>query len=135
MLDAGAATPGLYGYYVPPMVLTKADDAANLCLRIYIMAGVGPAYGVNPLHGFGIQKVELTNSAADCTSVNPTGEVVEAFCGSGTFTSILSCPPGCPPLAYGAGLDATFEFPPTFPWVPATDTFDAVVSQGFDCPC
>jgi len=45
----------------------KVEGAANLCLRVYIHTG-GSAYGVAPINGYGIQKVEITSATADCTS-------------------------------------------------------------------
>jgi len=137
-LDAGAATSGQYaGSGHQEVELWKVEAASGLCLRVFLIAGGGPAYGVDPIDGYGIERVELTNAVADCGSEGPpTGQAVEASCGMGAFTGVTSCGPGCAPGGiYGFGLDATFEFPPMYPWVPTTDTYNASVTWIYDCGC
>jgi hypothetical protein len=48
------------------------------------------------------------------------------MCGRGSLTAQ---PCGDPDTAFWFELYATFEFPQAFPWVPASDDFDANADQ------
>jgi len=109
---------GATGYW-----FLKRDDANDRCMLLYVHADCFPHYGLSPSDGYDIQKVILTNSAADCqynidSSPVPKGQTVEASCGGGAAE--FGATEGYLNYNY---IKAYFEFPPTYPWVPANDTF------------
>ncbi len=121
--------PGMYTFEAYDLTnnyywFMKRDEANNRCMILHVVWGAGPAYGLAPSSGYAVQKVILSNSAADCayTGDSPPqvikGQTVEAACGSGNFSLVPS-----PGVICGQDVDATFEFPPTYNWVPATDTY------------
>jgi len=111
----------------------KRDDTNNRCMLLYVHYASAPTYGVKLSDGYGIQKVILTNSAADCQynidfSPVPKGQTVEASCGGGTAD--LGDTEGYLDYNY---IKVFFEFPPTYPWVPASDTY--CLSDYVDAAC
>lgn len=103
--------------------LLKRDDANDRCMLIHVEPNCTSRYGVKSSDCYDIGKVILSNSAADCQynidfSPVPKGQTVEASCGGGTadFCDVEGY------LAFNH-IKLHFEFPPTYPWVPASDTY------------
>ncbi len=127
--------PGMYGWQDDGdgngYWFFKRDDTNDRCMLLYVQVGCSPAYGLKPSDCDDIEKVILTNSAADCQynidhSPVPHGQRVEASCGGGIAKFSDD--------GYIGGYDikAFFEFPQIYPWVPANDTycFDKYISAG-----
>jgi hypothetical protein len=123
--------PGTYGFVGDgtgkKYTFFKRDDANDRCLRMHVTLGAGAAYGLSPDSGYGVEEVILTSSAADCPVTyvypfpSPAGQTVEASCGTGSFT--VEPAEGS---VVGQIVHAIFEFPPTYSWVPASDTYCVV---------
>ncbi len=121
-------TPGMYGWqddsHGPVNYwFFKRDDANDRCMLLYVQHAGAPAYGLKPSSGYAVGKVILSNSAADCdyaidASPVPMGQTVEASCGDGKFEITLG-----DGLLATYNINAHFEFPPTYGWVPASDTY------------
>jgi hypothetical protein len=102
----------------------KRDDGNDRCMILHVVGYAPPAYGLAPSSHYAVQRVILSNSAADCTdTANAStlvihGETVEATCGSGNFNVVPTLGGIC-----GQDVDAAFKFPPTYNWVPTSDTY------------
>ncbi len=125
------------GLYAGDYQFLKRDETHNRCMILYVRHGGAPALGLRPSNGSAVEKVVLTNRAANCVAVctpPPSGQTVEAYCGVGSFSIEMA----------GGGLtmvnvDATFGFPQTYPWVPPSDTYcvhqDLLTNPGWVSGC
>jgi hypothetical protein len=125
---AAPDSPGIYSFAIngneEKYVLFKRDDANDRCMLLNVRLGAGAAYGLQPSSDYGIEAVVLTNAASDCpvtyaeTFPTPTGQTVEASCGTGSFLVEAA-----ENSIEGQIVHAIFEFPQSYPWVPASDTY------------
>jgi hypothetical protein len=133
--DAGPASPGTYDGDEVTYTLFKKESAANLCLIVQLSGNGPPAFGVAPSFGYAVSGVEITNDPSDCGPAMPAGMAVQASCGSGALTA-YPCPAPAVGGSQGFDLSAQFTFPPSFPWVPSTDAFDAQgIGDGYWMTC
>jgi hypothetical protein len=141
---AAADAPGMYNVAMDAMPLSpnywflKLDDANDRCMLLYVVQYGEPACGVPASDGWAVEQVILTNSVADCQNPvsAPMGQTVQATCGTGSFTALYADEG----VLAGGIVYAQFEFPPTYAWVPATDTYcvstcGTVTSSGWTSGC